>query len=194
MNKLYLFKDQDDYVKELTDDKVINIIGTKGSGKTTTSLKYIEDDDYIVVNLDSLFDSPGANEKDPELPKIRDMLIKKYGYLQDGYDFINYYNDIVEYAKKKNKTLLIEGNSIEDLDPKDLKGKIIVKRTGVFKSFKRSVKRDYKNEYFMNLEKEKHKYFYKLSRLYKITKRRKKIFKQYKNIENVINKIEKYNN
>ena len=194
MNKLYLFKDQDDYVKELTDDKVINVIGTKGSGKTTTSLKYIEDDDYIVVNLDSLFDSPGANEKDPELPKIRDMLIKKYGYLQDGYDFINYYNDIVEYAKKKNKTLLIEGNSIEDLDPKDLKGKIIVKRTGVFKSFKRSVKRDYKNEFFMNLEKEKHKYFYKLSRLYKITKRRKKIFKQYKNIENVIDKIEKYNN
>lgn len=194
MNKLYLFKDQDDYVKELTSDKVINVIGTKGSGKTTTSLKYIEDDDYIVVNLDSLFDSPGANEKDPELPKIRDMLIKKYGYLQDGYDFINYYNDIVEYAKKKNKTLLIEGNSIEDLDPKDLKGKIIVKRTGVFKSFKRSVKRDYKNEYFMNLEKEKHKYFYKLSRLYKITKRRKKIFKQYKNIENVIDKIEKYNN
>ena len=194
MNKLYLFKDQDDYVKELTGDKVINVIGTKGSGKTTTSLKYIEDDDYIVVNLDSLFDSPGANEKDPELPKIRDMLIKKYGYLQDGYDFINYYNDIVEYAKKKNKTLLIEGNSIEDLDPKDLKGKIIVKRTGVFKSFKRSIKRDYKNEYFMNLEKEKHKYFYKLSRLYKITKRRKKIFKQYKNIENVIDKIEKYNN
>ena len=193
MNKLYLFKDQDDYVKELTSDKVINVIGTKGSGKTTTSLKYIEDDDYIVVNLDSLFDSPGANEKDPELPKIRDMLIKKYGYLQDGYDFINYYNDIVEYSKKKNKTLLIEGNSIEDLDPKDLKGKIIVKRTGVFKSFKRSVKRDYKNEYFMNLEKEKHKYFYKLSRLYKITKRRKKIFKQYKNIENVIDKIEKYN-
>ena len=194
MNKLYLFKDQDDYVKELTNDKVINVIGTKGSGKTTTSLKYIEDDDYIVVNLDSLFDSPGSKEKDPELPKIRDMLIKKYGYLQDGYDFINYYNDIVEYAKKKNKTLLIEGNSIEDLDPKDLKGKIIVKRTGVFKSFKRSVKRDYKNEYFMNLEKEKHKYFYKLTRLYKITKRRKKIFKQYKNIENVIDKIEKYNN
>ena len=77
MNKLYLFKDQDDYVKELTGDKVINVIGTKGSGKTTTSLKYIEDDDYIVVNLDSLFDSPGANEKDPELPKIRDMLINK---------------------------------------------------------------------------------------------------------------------
>ena len=190
MNKLYLFKDQDDYVKELTKDKVINIIGTKGSGKTTTSLKYIEEDDYIVVNLDKLFDAPGANEGDKELPKIRDMLIKKYGYLQDGYDFINYYNDIVSFVKKLNKTLLIEGNSIEDLDPKDLKGTIIIKRTGVFKSFKRAVKRDYKTKYFMDLEKEKHKYFYKLTRLYKITKRRKKIFKQSKNIERIIDKLE----
>ena len=190
MNKLYLFKDQDDYVKELTKDKVINIIGTKGSGKTTTSLKYIEEDDYIVVNLDKLFDAPGANDGDKELPKIRDMLIKKYGYLQDGYDFINYYNDIVSFVKKLNKTLLIEGNSIEDLDPKDLKGTIIIKRTGVFKSFKRAVKRDYKTKYFMDLEKEKHKYFYKLTRLYKITKRRKKIFKQSKNIERIIDKLE----
>jgi len=191
MSKLYLFKDQDDYVKKLTDDKVINVIGTKGSGKTTSSLKYIEDDDYIVVNLDSLFDSPGANEKDKELPKIRDMLIKKYGYLQDGHDFTSYYNDIIDYVKKRNKTLLIEGNSLEGMDLKNLKGKVVVKRTSVFKSFRRSVKRDYKNEYFMNLEKEKHKHIYKLTRFYKITKRRKKIFKQYKNIEAIIEKLEK---
>ena len=37
------------------------------------------------------------------------------------------------------------------------KGKIIIKRTSSYKSFKRAVKIDYQNEYFMNLEKEKHK-------------------------------------
>jgi len=35
------FKDQDDYIKTLTSDNIINIIGIKGSGKTTTSISYI---------------------------------------------------------------------------------------------------------------------------------------------------------
>ena len=34
-SKLYLFIDRKDYIKKLTDDDVINVIGTKGSGKTT---------------------------------------------------------------------------------------------------------------------------------------------------------------
>ena len=55
MSKIYLFKDQEDYIKDLTDDNIINVIGTKGSGKTTSSLKYIDDDDYIVINCDRLF-------------------------------------------------------------------------------------------------------------------------------------------
>ena len=38
-----MFKDQKDYEKILTKDNIINIIGTKGSGKTTSSQKYIND-------------------------------------------------------------------------------------------------------------------------------------------------------
>ena len=45
--KINIFKDKKDYEKVLTNDNVINIIGSKGSGKTTSSLKYINDDDYI---------------------------------------------------------------------------------------------------------------------------------------------------
>ena len=67
-----------------------------------------------------------------------------------------------------------------------MKGKIIIKRTASYKSFKRIIKRDYQNEYFMNLEKEKHKYLYKLTRLYKIRKRRKNVLKQAKDIEKTI--------
>lgn len=51
-SKIYLFKDRTDYVKELSSDDIVNIIGTKGSGKTTSSLKYINDDNYIVINCD----------------------------------------------------------------------------------------------------------------------------------------------
>ena len=59
------------------------------------------------------------------------------------------------------------------------------------KSFIRAIKRDYKNKYFLDLEKKKHKYLYKLTRLFKITKRRTSVFKQKKEIEEIINYFEK---
>ena len=184
-----MFKDQEDYIKDLTDDNIINVIGTKGSGKTTSSLKYIDDDDYIVINCDRLFELPSTEKEDKELANIRKMLNDKYGKLNMNDDFTNCYNDIVEYILNKNKKGLIEGNVIQNIDPKQLKGKIIIKRTASYKSFKRAVKRDYQNEYFMNLEKEKYKYLYKLTRLYKIRKRRKSVFKQAKDIEQIMNKL-----
>ena len=190
MSKIYLFKDQEDYIKDLTDDNIINVIGTKGSGKTTSSLKYIDDDDYIVINCDRLFELPSTEKEDKELTNIRKMLNDKYGKLNIDEDFTNCYKDIVDYILNMNKKGLIEGNVIQNIDPKQLKGKIIIKRTASHKSFKRAVKRDYQNEYFMNLEKEKHKYLYKLTRLYKIRKRRKSVFKQAKDIENIITKLE----
>ena len=189
MSKIYLFKDQKDYIKDLTDDNIVNVIGTKGSGKTTLSLKSIDDDDYIVINCDRLFELPSNEKEDKELTNIRKMLNDKYGKLNMNNDFTNCYNDIVEYILGNNKKGLIEGNVIQNVDPTILKGKIIIKRTASYKSFKRAVKRDYQNEYFMNLEKEKHKYMYKLTRLYKIRKRRKSVFKQAKDIEQIMGKL-----
>ena len=189
MSKIYLFKDQKDYIKDLTDDNIVNVIGTKGSGKTTLSLKSIDDDDYIVINCDRLFELPSTEKEDKELTNIRKMLNDKYGKLNMNNDFTNCYNDIVEYILGNNKKGLIEGNVIQNVDPTILKGKIIIKRTASYKSFKRAVKRDYQNEYFMNLEKEKHKYMYKLTRLYKIRKRRKSVFKQAKDIEQIMGKL-----
>ena len=57
-SKLYLTRDREDYIKKLTNDNVINVIGTKGSGKTTSTIKYINDDDYIVINCDRLYEMP----------------------------------------------------------------------------------------------------------------------------------------
>lgn len=57
-SKLYLTRDREDYIKKLTNDNVINVIGTKGSGKTTSTIKYIYDDDYIVINCDRLYEMP----------------------------------------------------------------------------------------------------------------------------------------
>ena len=192
--KLYLFKDRKDYIKDLTDDDVINVIGLKGSGKTTSTLKYINDDNYIVINCDKLLSMPiDSDIEDKSLSIIKELLIDKYEKISEGKEFINCYEDIVEYAKDNNKKLLIEGNVLYDIEPiTRLVGKVIIKRTGVVKCFFRTIKRDYPNKYFMSIEIEKHgKVLGKISRFNNIVKRRKKIFKSYHEIEKIIEEFER---
>ena len=43
------FIDKDPYIKDLTNDKIINITGESGSGKSYFSDRYIKDDNYIVI-------------------------------------------------------------------------------------------------------------------------------------------------
>lgn len=196
-SKLYLIRDRKDYIKKLTDEDVINVIGTKGSGKTTSTLKYINDDDYIVVNCDRLYDMPTDEiVEDKYLIEIKDMLKKKYGKICEGETFINCYNDILDFIKKKNKKALIEGNIIYDIKPIILlKGTVIVKRTGIIKCFIRAVKRDYPIKYFLNQEIENHgKLLGRFYRFKNIIKRRKNIFKIYHEIENIIDDLVAYKN
>lgn len=87
-SKIYLFKDRNDYIIDLTDDNIVNVIGTKGSGKTTSTLKYINDDDYIVINCDRLLELPSEEIEDKELKPIRDMLKGKYEKIEENESFI----------------------------------------------------------------------------------------------------------
>lgn len=195
-SKIYLFKDQKDYEKKITDDDIVNVIGTKGSGKTTSTIKYINDENYIVVNCDRLLELPGdICMEDIELSKIRKMLIEKYGKIIEGKNFIDSYYDIILYIKKRKKKAIIEGNLIQDITPiTQLKGIVIVKRTGIVKSFIRSVKRDYPNKYFLDKEIEKHgKILGRFYRLKNIINRRKNIFKYYHNIERIIDELKEFN-
>lgn len=192
-SKLYLFFDRKDYIKKLDDDNVVNIIGTKGSGKTTSTLGYIKNDDYIVINCDRLFEMPMDNfEEDKYLSKIKDILKKKYGKIYEGKEFLNCYNDILEFIVSKKKKALIEGNVIYDIKPiSSLKGTIIVKRTGIIKCFIRTIKRDYPISYYLNQEIEKHgKTLGRFFRLKNIIKRRRNIFKTYHEIENIIDELD----
>ena len=196
-SKLYLFRDRKDYIKKMTNDDVINVIGTKGSGKTTSTLKYINDDNYIVINCDRLYEMPTDKVvEDKYLTEIKVFLKNKYGKICEGEEFVNCYNDILDFIKSKKKKALIEGNVIYDIKPITLlKGTVIVKRTGIIKCFVRAVKRDYPIKYFMNQEIEKHgKILGRFYRLKNIIKRRKNIFKIYHEIENIIDALETYKN
>ncbi len=191
-SKIYLFKDRNDYIIDLTDDNIVNVIGTKGSGKTTSTLKYINDDDYIVINCDRLLELPSEEIEDKELKPIRDMLKGKYEKIEENESFIYCYNDIAEYIQNKKKKGLIEGNIIQNIKPiTQLKGKVIIKRTGAIKCFIRAVKRDYPNGFFLKEEIEKHgEILGRIHRLKNIIKRRKNIFKTYHEIENIIKALE----
>ena len=86
-SKLYLLRNRKDYIKKLTNDDVINVIGTKGSGKTTSTIKYINNDDYIVINCDRLYEMPTDKVvEDKYLAEIKSMLKKKYGKINDNVD------------------------------------------------------------------------------------------------------------
>jgi hypothetical protein len=190
--KIYSFTDRNDSVKKITKDNIFNITGEKGSGKS-----YFGDmkdvDKNVVIHLDPVFLPVGSKEHG-DSSKVREILIHKYGdkINPDKYFEKDYYKDIIKYIG--NKEGYIEGGSIAEIqDISIIKGTVIVKRTGVFKCFIRTIKRDYHNEYFMNEEIKKHgKFIAKFTRLHKVIKRRKKIFKTYHNIEDFINRLEKY--
>ena len=80
MSELSLLIDKKDYIKRITEDDVVNIIGLKGSGETTSVVEYLNDDSYIVVNCDALLELPENNRKEDKLLfEIRKKLFKKHG-------------------------------------------------------------------------------------------------------------------
>ena len=193
-SKIYLYKDRDDYVKTLTNDEVINIIGTKGSGKTFSASIYTKDDSYIVINTDRLLSLPTDNENSKYIEDIKDILVKKYGKIYEGEEFYKQYIDIINYVKDKKKKPIIEGNLLYDIKPiTKLLGTVIVKRTGIHKCYIRTIKRDYPNKYFLNEEIKKHgKVLGRVHRFKNITKRRKNVYKLYHDIESIIEELDNY--
>ncbi len=194
--KIHLLWDKKDYKRKITSDVIFNITGEKGSGKSYFGNMMDESNRCIVIHLDSIFIKDGIKKHDTSY-EIRKILEKKYGEEldPDKYFESNYYNDIVEYVKNKNKKAYIEGIQLADVkDISILKGRVVIKRTGVLKSFLRTIRRDYHNEYFMNEEIKRHgKFKAKFVRLRKVIKRRKKIFKTYHNIEKFIKRVDEYN-
>ena len=190
-SRIYIFKDQEDYIKKITDDNIYNITGEKGSGKTFHG---ITKDNNIVVHLDNVYEPIAQKGKHEYSGKVRKVLIKNLGENLKDYDFeTKAYPVIINYVKNEKKKVYIEGLSIADIkNINNIKGTVIVKRIGVLKCFIRTLKRDYHNEYFMNIEIKKYGRFGKVTRLFKITKRRLKIFKTYHNIEHFIDRLDKY--
>lgn len=140
------FIDKDPYIKDLTDDKVINITGESGSGKSYFSDKYIKDDNYIVIDTDVVFSDKESDNK--ESIKLRNIFSDKpKDYLFTNFD--EFYLKVLDYFKGTDKTIVIDSAQYRNIkDYSILKGQVIVMRTSIELCYERTLNRRKSNNEF----------------------------------------------
>lgn len=137
--------DKEPYIKYVSNDKIINITGESGSGKSYYINKYRDDDNYIVLDTDNIFGSRECNKYELELKNIFLDIFKDESRDPLIYNFDKVYCTILDYMKNIDKTIIIDSalfRYISDIGL--LRGKVIVMRTCVDTCFNRCVDR-YKN-------------------------------------------------
>lgn len=139
------FVNKDPYIKDITQDKIINITGESGSGKSTYTKKYLNNEKYIVIDTDEIIKDTPTNNKD--CLAFRKYLKEKYtdNIPNIFSEFSIIYSDILNYYKNTDKTLIIDSAQFRNLktdeEIKLLKGKIIVLRTSIEECYKRVINR-----------------------------------------------------
>ena len=120
--------DKDPYIKQITDEPVVNIAGIVGSGKSFLCKNYREDDNCIVIDTDELYNS---NTKDKNILEIREYLKKENINISDRLSsFDNLYKAMIDYYQNKGKMVIIDSNDFQYLkDLSLLKGNIMILRT-----------------------------------------------------------------
>ena len=131
--------DKEPYIKELSKDKVINITGESGSGKSYFSNKFINNDNYIVIDTDSIFENKQTNDK--YLLELREIFKdKEKNYLITNFD--DFYKEVLNCFKNTDKTIVIDSAQFRNIkDYSILKGKLIVMRTCIDTCYERCINR-----------------------------------------------------
>ncbi len=172
------FVDKEPYIKELTKDKVINLTGESGSGKSYFSKDYINDENYIVIDTDMVFNNDATDNK--ELLQIRELFKNEAKDILNN-DFDKFYLKVLDHFKDSDKTLVIDSAQYRNIkDVSLLKGQIIVIRTSIEKCYQRCIDRwlSSRKEY---TQEEKEKYMEKKSGM----------FRWYKSLNEFLKKVDK---
>lgn len=134
-----LYVNKEPYVKKISNDKVINLTGESGSGKTYFSNKWKNDDNYIIIDTDVVFsDKLSSNYDSVDLRKI--FKGKPKDYLITNFD--DFYKVVIEYFKDSNKTVIIDSAQYRNIkDISILKGEVVVMRTSITECYERCIHR-----------------------------------------------------
>ncbi len=178
-----LYVDKETYIKELTNEKIINLTGQSGSGKSTYVKEHFNSNDYLIIDTDEIF-SDTRFEKTIGINKELGMYFRnKYKKaLNCGDDFDLIYTEILDYCKEYDKTIVIDCaqfHCIKDISL--LRGKLIVIRTCIDTCYNRTIDRFKSNN--SNYTKEE---------LDKYMEKKKAIYKWYKYTNSFIEKIDSF--
>lgn len=191
-NKVKLFIDKKDLEVLCTKDNIINITGMIGSGKSTLANKYRNDKKYVVISLDCLYRGQDKDNLNKETEKILKILTQKFPAQNSEEYFVKYYHEILNYINTCDKSVIyvLEGQHIyRYLKLKEIKGKLIIKRTCIFKCYKRSIIRHIKklkielNKNLISTKQYYHSVWYWV-------KRRTNQLKYYKKLNQFLNQID----
>lgn len=175
-----LYVEKTPYIKEITSDKIINLTGQSGSGKSTYAKHHFNNEEYVIIDTDEVFsekrflESRGINKELGELFRSKYEVLPN---LADDFDLI--YREILDYCKDLDKTIVIDCaqfHCVKDINI--LKGKIIIIRTDIDTCYNRAIERwKISNKTYTQEELEKY------------SERKKAIFKWYKGSNEFIRKI-----
>ena len=163
-----LYVDKGPYIKDLTNDNVINLTGQSGSGKTTFALNNFNTNEYLIIDTDEIF-SDNRFEKTSGINKELGIYFRnKYEKpLNCGDDFDLIYKEIIDYCKKYDKTIVIDCAQFHCIkDISILKGKLIVIRTCIDNCYERTINR-FKKQNVNYSQEELDKYKEKKKAIYK---------------------------
>ncbi len=138
------FQSQSDVETHCTNDDIIHITGMIGSGKTSLANQYRNDSRFIVISLDCLYRGQDKENMNEDTIRINELLVQKFPNQNNEKYFRDYYLEILRYIDNypKKVTFVLEGQQIyRYLDLKDIKGKLIIKRTSILKCWYRSILR-----------------------------------------------------
>lgn len=135
--------DKEPYIKELTKDKIINLTGQSGSGKSYYAKQVFNSDEYLIIDTDEIFSDKRFKNSTGINKELGEMFRKKYNILPncgDNFDLI--YKEILDYCKDLEKIIVIDCATFHCIkDITLLKGKIIILRTSINTCYKRCIER-----------------------------------------------------
>ena len=154
-----LDKDKEPYIKVLSNDKIINLTGQSGSGKSTYAKNNYSSDEYVIIDTDEIFSEKRFKNSSGLNKELGLFFRKKYEDLPDlGNDFDSIYLDILDYCKDIDKTIVIDCAQFHCInDISLLKGKVIIIRTCINTCYNRCIERFMKNNDYTLEELEKYK-------------------------------------
>ena len=104
-----LYVTKDPYIKKLSDDKVINLTGQSGSGKSTYAKENFSNKEYIIIDTDEVLSENRYKESTGINKELGTYFRNKYSTLPnlaDNFDLI--YKDILDYCKDIKETIVID--------------------------------------------------------------------------------------